>query len=159
MPFAVIIVHVDKQFLKVVHVDGGVTSQHFPGATLGTGHEAGKLGINTPPIKTEHGWLTIYHAVGADKYYRLGALLLDERVTYLKAETPLLGLPEGKHGMGFYPLRSPKGDPIFEHVLKAFDCVFEKRMGPNGLPLIGAGDWNDGLDEIGAEGRGESSAE
>ena len=39
--------------------------------------EAGKIGINTPPIRTEHGWLTIYHAVGADKYYRLGALLLD----------------------------------------------------------------------------------
>jgi predicted GH43/DUF377 family glycosyl hydrolase len=39
--------------------------------------EAGKIGINTPPIKTEHGWLTIYHAVGHDKYYRLGALLLD----------------------------------------------------------------------------------
>ena len=39
--------------------------------------EAGKLGVNTPPIKTEHGWLTLYHAVGADKYYRLGALLLD----------------------------------------------------------------------------------
>jgi predicted GH43/DUF377 family glycosyl hydrolase len=39
--------------------------------------EAGKLGVNTPPIKTEHGWLTIYHAVGNDKYYRLGALLLD----------------------------------------------------------------------------------
>ncbi|UCG55752.1 MAG: hypothetical protein JSU70_12875 [Phycisphaerales bacterium] len=39
--------------------------------------EAYKLGVNTPPIKTEHGWLTIYHAVGSDKYYRLGALLLD----------------------------------------------------------------------------------
>ena len=39
--------------------------------------EAGKLGVNTPPVKTEHGWLTIYHAVGNDKYYRLGALLLD----------------------------------------------------------------------------------
>lgn len=39
--------------------------------------EAGKLGINTPPIKTAHGWLTLYHAVGPDKYYRLGALLLD----------------------------------------------------------------------------------
>ena len=36
-----------------------------------------KLGINTPPIKTPQGWLTIYHAVGADKHYRLGALLLD----------------------------------------------------------------------------------
>jgi predicted GH43/DUF377 family glycosyl hydrolase len=39
--------------------------------------ESGKIGINTPPIKTKHGWLTIYHAVGSDKYYRLGALLLD----------------------------------------------------------------------------------
>jgi len=39
--------------------------------------ESGKIGINTPPIKTSHGWLTIYHAVGSDKYYRLGALLLD----------------------------------------------------------------------------------
>jgi beta-1,2-mannobiose phosphorylase / 1,2-beta-oligomannan phosphorylase len=39
--------------------------------------EAGKLGVNTPPIRTEHGWLTIYHAVGEDKLYRLGALLLD----------------------------------------------------------------------------------
>jgi predicted GH43/DUF377 family glycosyl hydrolase len=39
--------------------------------------EAGKIGINTPPIRTEHGWLTIYHAVGPDKYYRLGALLLE----------------------------------------------------------------------------------
>ncbi len=39
--------------------------------------EADKLGMNTPPIKTEHGWLTLYHAVGADKLYRLGAVLLD----------------------------------------------------------------------------------
>ncbi len=39
--------------------------------------ETAKLGVNTPPIRTEHGWLTIYHAVGPDKFYRLGALLLD----------------------------------------------------------------------------------
>ncbi len=39
--------------------------------------EADKLGVNTPPIKTELGWLTLYHAVGADRRYRLGALLLD----------------------------------------------------------------------------------
>jgi predicted GH43/DUF377 family glycosyl hydrolase len=36
-----------------------------------------KIGGNTPPIKTEHGWMTIYHAKGEDGYYRLGALLLD----------------------------------------------------------------------------------
>jgi len=39
--------------------------------------ENGKIGINTPPLKTKHGWLTLYHAVGADKFYRIGALLLD----------------------------------------------------------------------------------
>lgn len=39
--------------------------------------EAFKLGINTPPIKTPQGWFTLYHAVGPDKFYRLGALLLD----------------------------------------------------------------------------------
>ncbi len=36
-----------------------------------------KIGGNTPPIRTPHGWLTLYHAVGEDHYYRLGALLLD----------------------------------------------------------------------------------
>jgi beta-1,2-mannobiose phosphorylase / 1,2-beta-oligomannan phosphorylase len=39
--------------------------------------ETAKLGINIPPIKTPHGWLTIYHALGQDNFYRLGALLLD----------------------------------------------------------------------------------
>ena len=35
------------------------------------------LGGNTPPIRTKHGWLIIYHAVGPDWLYRLGAMLLD----------------------------------------------------------------------------------
>ncbi|MCX5632966.1 MAG: glycosidase [Phycisphaerae bacterium] len=36
-----------------------------------------KIGGNTPPIRTKYGWLTIYHGVGKDAYYRLGAFLLD----------------------------------------------------------------------------------
>ncbi len=36
-----------------------------------------KIGANTPPLRTEHGWLIIYHAVGKDTHYRLGAMLLD----------------------------------------------------------------------------------
>ena len=39
--------------------------------------ETNKLGVNTPPIKTPYGWFTLYHAVGPDKFYRLGAVLLD----------------------------------------------------------------------------------
>lgn len=36
-----------------------------------------KIGGNTPPIKTPHGWMTIYHGKGRDGFYRLGALLMD----------------------------------------------------------------------------------
>ena len=36
-----------------------------------------KIGGNTPPVKTADGWLTLYHAVGPDAHYRLGAMLLD----------------------------------------------------------------------------------
>jgi predicted GH43/DUF377 family glycosyl hydrolase len=36
-----------------------------------------KIGANNPPLKTKAGWLQIYHGVGEDEHYRLGALLLD----------------------------------------------------------------------------------
>ena len=36
-----------------------------------------KVGIGPPPIKTERGWLVIYHGVSADLIYRAGAVLLD----------------------------------------------------------------------------------
>ena len=36
-----------------------------------------KIGGSTPPIRTDKGWLTLYHAVGDDKHYRIGAFLLD----------------------------------------------------------------------------------
>ena len=95
---------------------------------------------------------------GVSEYVRMtgDTSLLDEPVAYLDSDTPLPPLPEGKHGMGFLPLRSPISAPVYDHVLRAFDLVFEKRMGAHGLPLIGTGDWNDGLDEIGSAGRGES---
>jgi len=82
--------------------------------------------------------------------------LLDETVPYLDAEIPLLPLPEGKQGMGFFPLRSTRADSVLDHVRLAVDLVLNKRMGQHGIPLMGTGDWNDGLDEIGSEGRGES---
>ncbi|MEM9295880.1 MAG: glycosidase [Planctomycetota bacterium] len=36
-----------------------------------------KVGGNTPPMRTDDGWLFLYHGVGPDKHYRLGALVLD----------------------------------------------------------------------------------
>ena len=39
--------------------------------------EGNRIGGNTPPLRTEAGWLTLYHGKGDDDNYRLGALLLD----------------------------------------------------------------------------------
>ena len=65
-----------------------------------------KIGGNTPPIRTARGWLTIYHAVGADKHYRLGAMLIDlddpRKVTHRTRDWLLQ--PEADYELqGFYP--------------------------------------------------------
>jgi cyclic beta-1,2-glucan synthetase len=100
----------------------------------------------------------LWLAWAAAEYVRLTGdeTLLDEMTTYLRAENPFLPLPHNKHGWGTIYPRSTRGDTVYRHSLKAIDLVLEKRMGVNGIPLIGTGDWNDGLDEIGSEGRGES---
>jgi predicted GH43/DUF377 family glycosyl hydrolase len=44
------------------------------------GWSSAKLGISTPPIKTEKGWLAFYHGVretGGGRLYRVGAILMD----------------------------------------------------------------------------------
>lgn len=44
---------------------------------------------------------------------------------------------------------------LLEHCLRSFERALA-RLSPRGLPLILQGDWNDGLNAVGAEGRGES---
>src|SRR4029450_11784993 len=43
---------------------------------------------------------------------------------------------------------------VFEHCARAIDRSLT--AGQHGLPLIGSGDWNDGMNRIGVEGKGES---
>ena len=46
-----------------------------------------KVGAAGPPIKVKEGWLFIYHGVGSDKVYRLGAALLSEDAGTVIART------------------------------------------------------------------------
>jgi cyclic beta-1,2-glucan synthetase len=50
----------------------------------------------------------------------------------------------------------PSGNPatLFEHCVRALDSSLS--IGAHGLPLFGAGDWNDGMNRVGIAGRGES---
>ncbi|HSW40919.1 MAG TPA: glucoamylase family protein [Patescibacteria group bacterium] len=76
--------------------------------------------------------------------------ILDESVEYL--EGPALG-PEQMDAY-FQPERSPESASLFDHCAAALDRSLA--VGAHGLPLIGSGDWNDGLNRVGHEGRGES---
>lgn len=45
---------------------------------------------------------------------------------------------------------------VYRHALAAIRCAMERGAGSHGLALIGGGDWNDGMNRVGAGGRGES---
>ncbi|MFA5910494.1 MAG: glucoamylase family protein, partial [Vicinamibacterales bacterium] len=76
--------------------------------------------------------------------------VLDEQVPFLSAPP----LPEGEPEAYEQPTLSGEMGTVFEHCRRAIDRGLTS--GAHGLPLIGAGDWNDGMNRVGAEGRGES---
>ncbi len=77
--------------------------------------------------------------------------VLDEPVPYLEA--PLLA-PDAADAY-FQPRVSALEGSLFEHCLRAIDKGLT--VGAHGLPLMGSGDWNDGMNRVGREGRGEST--
>jgi cyclic beta-1,2-glucan synthetase len=76
--------------------------------------------------------------------------ILDELVTFLEGPE----LPAGEMEHLFTPDPTVERSPLWDHCVRALDAAW--RLGPNGLPLIGSCDWNDGLNLVGPEGRGES---
>jgi len=52
------------------------------------------------------------------------------------------------------PSRSEESGSLYEHCVRAITRGF--RLGEHGLPLIGSGDWNDGMNLVGEHGKGES---
>jgi len=76
--------------------------------------------------------------------------ILDEEVSFVEA--PELD-PEQGDWFGVPTVSTERG-PLYEHCLRALERGMTQ--GPNDLPLIGDGDWNDGMNRVGHEGRGES---
>jgi cellobiose phosphorylase len=76
--------------------------------------------------------------------------ILDETVKYLEDEP----LQEGEDERYKISPSSDKRGTIYEHCIKAIEISL--RFGPHNIPLMGSGDWNDGMSTVGNEGRGES---
>jgi len=76
--------------------------------------------------------------------------VLDERVPFLT------GRPLHSEEESYYDLPQISGDSgaLYEHCVRAIDNGL--RFGEHGLPLMGCGDWNDGMNLVGIHGQGES---
>ena len=77
--------------------------------------------------------------------------ILDEQVPFLDGPQ----LPPGAHDEFFQPGLSDQTASLFEHCARGIDQCIDL-TGANGMPLIGTGDWNDGMNRVGEAGVGTS---
>jgi cyclic beta-1,2-glucan synthetase len=76
----------------------------------------------------------------------------------LDADVPFLEAPPltpGELEVGGTPAVSAERGTLYEHCVRAIDRGLT--AGVHGLPLIGTGDWNDGMNRVGHQGKGEST--
>ncbi len=87
-----------------------------------------------------------------DHYVRVtgDTSVLEEYVPFLSMRT----LEPTEHELYDLPTVSDEHASVYEHCLRALRRACT--TGVHGLPLIGTGDWNDGMSLVGAEGKGES---
>ena len=78
------------------------------------------------------------------------AALLDQAVLFIEGAP----IPDGAEDAYYTPETSSRSASVYEHAARTIDRSL--RVGMHGLPLMGSGDWNDGMNRVGSGGRGES---
>jgi cellobiose phosphorylase len=133
--------------LTRAHILAAAARQFLEGDVQHWWHAETGLGVRTR-CSDDMGWLpfVVAHYVEATG----DAAILDEQIPFLEAPP----LKDGEMERMFIPPVSHQSAPLFEHCRRALDHMW--KPGPHGLPLMGAGDWNDGMNHVGSEGRGES---
>jgi cyclic beta-1,2-glucan synthetase len=129
------------------HILASAARQFLEGDVQHWWHPGSGVGVRT---RCSDDLLWLPYAVG--QYIRVtgDSGILDEEIPFL--EGPVLA--DGEQERMFAPRISSQNAPLWEHCARAIEKGW--RPGPHGLPLMGNGDWNDGMNLVGAEGRGES---
>jgi cellobiose phosphorylase len=76
--------------------------------------------------------------------------ILEEQVHFIEGRL----LNAGEESYYDLPIRSDEAATLYQHCQRSI--IHGLRFGVHGLPLMGSGDWNDGMDKVGEHGKGES---
>ncbi len=141
------ILYSDPNYSKYIILNCA-SHQFESGEVLHWWHEDLNLGSRTK-FSDDYLWLVFVTM----EYIRVTGdySILKEDVKFI--EGPELVGTEGEKGINY--TKSSKSDTLYNHLKLAIDLSLSK-FGKHGIPLIGVGDWNDGMNKVGHKGKGES---
>jgi cyclic beta-1,2-glucan synthetase len=129
------------------HIIRAAARQFIEGDVQHWWHPPGGRGVRTK-FSDDLAWLPFV----VDHYIRVTGdrTVLDEQAPFLAMRS----LEPHEHEVYDLPQVSEEHATIHQHCLRALRRACT--VGAHGLPLIGIGDWNDGMNRVGVDGRGES---
>jgi cellobiose phosphorylase len=131
-----------------LHILRSASHQFFEGDVMHWWHPNKTREGTNPGIRSlcSDDYLWLLYAVSEYLNQTSDFEILKKNVPFLSAEP----LKENESERYFVPKISD-GKPLLEHLRRAAKLFIDRGLGPNQLPYIGCGDWNDGMNSVTGE--------